>query len=203
MSTLEDHVREGSASYAGKGRGLRDDLAHFEHVDSFPAKSVHGGWFPARTDKPVVGRAFVVGDAAGQCLPFTGEGIRPALVFGQAAGREARAVLEGRQSLGAALARYRTVAERSRFAFRAIEHFQSWSVRLSLPLVAPMIQACSWAPLSRRLQATYWSVADPGTLEVAPGEISDTVLSQPARGTVTQRTGSGSPSSRPEDEGAS
>jgi flavin-dependent dehydrogenase len=198
-----DHVREGSASYAGKGRGLREDLAHFEHVDAFPPKSVHGGWFPARLGEPVVGNAFVVGDAAGQCLPFTGEGIRPALVFGQVAGREARAVLEGRQSLDAALARYRTVVERSRFAFRAIEHFQSWSVQLPLPLVAPVIQACSWAPLSRRLQATYWAVADPNTLEVAPGQISDTVLSLPARGTEAQRAGSDSPSSQPEDEGAS
>lgn len=38
-------------------------------------------------------------DAAGQCLALTGEGIRPALVWGQEAGRQARRVLEGHADL--------------------------------------------------------------------------------------------------------
>ena len=71
-----------------------------------------------------------------------------------------------------------------------------------LPLVAPVIQACSWAP-PRRLQATYWAIANPHTLEVAPGQISHTVLSQSEGGTVALQGGSGSASSRPKDEGAS
>ncbi|MHB1773111.1 MAG: NAD(P)/FAD-dependent oxidoreductase [Acidimicrobiales bacterium] len=171
-----DHVREGSASYAGKAKGLREGLARFEHVEDFPARAVHGGWFPARLGEPVAGRSFVVGDAAGQCLPLTGEGIRPALVFGQAAGREARAVLEGARSLEEALARYRATVVRSRLAYRALEHFQDWSVRFPVPAVAPVVRGCAWAPISRRLQAKYWSVADPDTLEVSPGKVSTTSL---------------------------
>ena len=38
---------------------------------------------------------FFVGDSAGHCLPLTAEGIRTALYFGIACGRELRAVVEG------------------------------------------------------------------------------------------------------------
>ena len=49
---------------------------------------------------------FFVGDSAGHCLPLTAEGIRTALYFGIACGRELRAVLDGRQDVEAALRRY-------------------------------------------------------------------------------------------------
>ncbi len=171
-----DHVREGSASYLGRARGLREDLARFEHVDAFPPKAVHGGWFPAHLGEPVVGNVFVVGDAAGQCLPLTGEGIRPALVFGQAAGREARRALEGTCDVDAALASYRANVERSRFAYRALEHSQSWALRTPLSVVAPLVKGCTWGPVSRRLQAAYWAAADPDSLEIAFAARSNTTL---------------------------
>ncbi|MBF6557811.1 MAG: hypothetical protein IVW52_16975 [Acidimicrobiales bacterium] len=172
-----DHVREGSASYLGNAKGLREDLARFVHIDQFPARAVHGGWFPSQLGEPVAGRVFVVGDAAGHCLPFTAEGIRPALVFGQAAGREAREVLLGNQDLDIALARYRATVERSRRAFRILEVFQNWSFRLPVSVVTPIIRTSSWGPLSRILQKVYWAAADPDTLEVAPGRRSGTSLS--------------------------
>ena len=49
---------------------------------------------------------FFAGDSAGHCLPLTAEGIRTALYFGLACGRELRAVLEGRATREQALARY-------------------------------------------------------------------------------------------------
>ena len=52
---------------------------------------------------------FFVGDSAGHCLPMTAEGIRTALYFGVACGRELAAVLDGRQDVGAALRRYARV----------------------------------------------------------------------------------------------
>ncbi|MFQ5343649.1 MAG: 2-hydroxyacyl-CoA dehydratase [Anaerolineae bacterium] len=48
---------------------------------------------PASTDG-----VFRVGDAAGHCPPFTGEGIRPALYFGRACGQIVRRVLDGEHS---------------------------------------------------------------------------------------------------------
>ena len=41
---------------------------------------------------------FFAGDSAGHCLPLTAEGIRTAFYFGIAAGRELRAVLDGRRT---------------------------------------------------------------------------------------------------------
>ena len=49
---------------------------------------------------------FFAGDSAGHCLPLTAEGIRTALYFGLACGRELRAVLDGRRTREQALARY-------------------------------------------------------------------------------------------------
>lgn len=69
-----DHVREGVASYLGRGSGLRSDLAGFVAGEELPARTVHGGVFPSRLRDPVAGPVFVVGDAAGQCLPLTGGG---------------------------------------------------------------------------------------------------------------------------------
>lgn len=112
------HTREGVASYLGRGNGLRSDLARFVDEDDLPPRSVHGGVFPSRLRDPVAGSVFVVGDAAGQCLPLSGEGICPALVWGQEAGRQAARVLRGEVSLDRALAAYRGQVLARRWQYR-------------------------------------------------------------------------------------
>jgi digeranylgeranylglycerophospholipid reductase len=87
-----DHVREPTAR-------LADDL-------DAAAVRYQGNWIPHKLRAPVQGGVFFVGDAAGHCLPLTAEGIRPALYFGVALGRELRAVVDGRRSKAEALARY-------------------------------------------------------------------------------------------------
>lgn len=69
---------------------------------------------------------FVVGDAAGQCLPVTGEGIRPALYFGTLAGQIVQRVLEGKLTLDQGLSRYRRAVLLRRRAYRALELVQRW-----------------------------------------------------------------------------
>ena len=159
-------VREGVASYRGQTRGLRGELAGFAHEDQFPARAVHGGMFPARLRDPVWAGVFAVGDAAGQCLPLSAEGIRPAIVFGQEAGRRARQVLEGRVSLGEALGGYRASVLRHRRMYRQLERLQAGM--LNVPLWAlPAIQrriACRSPRLLPRARS-HW-VADPDTIEV-------------------------------------
>lgn len=162
-------VREGVASYRGETRGLRDELARFAHEDQFPARAVHGGRFPARLGDPVWAGVFVVGDAAGQCLPLTGEGIRPALVFGQEAGRRARRVLEGRASLDEALGGYRAAVLSHRRAYRRLERLQTGMLKVPLWMLPPVVRVFASGPLARAVQRSYWAVADPDTLEVRPG----------------------------------
>ena len=71
-----------------------------------PADGYQGNWIPHKLRPAVEDGVFFVGDSAGHCLPLTAEGIRTALYFGLACGRELCAVVEGRRSREDALARY-------------------------------------------------------------------------------------------------
>src|SRR5205807_3730201 len=56
-----------------------------------------GNWIPHKIRPATEGGVFFVGDSAGHCLPTSAEGIRTALYFGLACGRELRPVVEGRR----------------------------------------------------------------------------------------------------------
>ena len=73
-----DHVKEPTVRLAG-------DL-------DVPAVRYQGNWIPHRMRAAVEDGVFFVGDSAGHCLPTTAEGIRTALYFGLACGRELRLV---------------------------------------------------------------------------------------------------------------
>ncbi len=168
------HTREGVASHVGRGNRLRSDLARLVGEKDPPARAVHGGMFPSRLRDPVTGPVFVVGDAAGQCLPLSGEGIRPALVWGQEAGRQAARVLRGEVGLDRALASYRErVLARSRH-YRTLELLQAGLLRTPVRLLPAAVRPFAHGPVARAAQASYWRVADPELLEVAPGVQSST-----------------------------
>ena len=65
-----------------------------------------GNWFPHALRPAAQDGVFFVGDSAGHCIPLSGEGIRTALYFGIAAGREIRATVAGEQRKEQALAAY-------------------------------------------------------------------------------------------------
>jgi menaquinone-9 beta-reductase len=71
-----------------------------------PPEGYQGNWIPHQLRAAVEDGIFFTGDSAGHCLPLTAEGIRTALYFGLACGRELRAVIEGRATREQALARY-------------------------------------------------------------------------------------------------
>src|SRR2546421_711081 len=97
---------------------LADDLGR-------PAERYQGNWIPHRLrDAVSPDGVFFAGDAAGHCRPLTAEGIRTALYFGIALGRELRAVVEGRQSRAAALASYAAFSAAHRWKFEAMLRMQ-------------------------------------------------------------------------------
>jgi digeranylgeranylglycerophospholipid reductase len=98
-----DHVKEPTVRLAG-------DL-------ELPAERYQGNWIPHQMRDAVENGVFFAGDSAGHCLPTTAEGIRTALYFGLACGRELRAVVEGRQTRERALARYAAFCDEHRRAF--------------------------------------------------------------------------------------
>src|SRR5947209_7065074 len=71
-----------------------------------PAERYQGNWIPHQLRAAVEDGVFFVGDSAGHCLPLTAEGIRTALYFGLACGRELRAVADSRLAPEQALRRY-------------------------------------------------------------------------------------------------
>jgi menaquinone-9 beta-reductase len=125
------HVREPTERLAG-------DL-------SAPAVRYQGNWIPHALREAAEDGVYFVGDSAGHCLPLTAEGIRTALYFGLAAGRELRGVLAGRRSADEALSSYASFSASHATAFR-------WLLRCQrlIPRVAPRLLAGSLRAMQSR-----------------------------------------------------
>jgi flavin-dependent dehydrogenase len=97
-----------------------------------------GNWIPHKIRPATEDGVFFVGDSAGHCFPTTAEGIRTALYFGIAVGRELRGVLEGRQTREQALMRYHAFSAGHALAFR-------WMLRVQrlIPRIAPRVLGVS------------------------------------------------------------
>ncbi|HWA53506.1 MAG TPA: NAD(P)/FAD-dependent oxidoreductase [Solirubrobacterales bacterium] len=134
-----------------------------------------GNWIPHKLRKGTEGGIFFAGDSAGHCLPLSAEGIRTALYFGIALGRELRGVIEGWQDREAAAARYAAFNDSHEWKFR-------WMLRVQklVPKIPPRILG----PMVRLLGAKRfidWSFGH--YLEIAPPEF--------ARGSAHDQNGAG------------
>jgi flavin-dependent dehydrogenase len=91
-------------------------------ADDVAAEAVRfqGNWIPHRLRPAVEDGVFFAGDSAGHCLPLTAEGIRTALYFGIACGRELAAVLDGRSTVESALRRYGAFSASHRWQFECM-----------------------------------------------------------------------------------
>lgn len=155
--------RIGMASYAGDGH-LRPHLEIFLDSLGLGRAKTHGGYFPWSLREPTVGELFVVGDAAGQCLPMTGEGIRPAIYFGQACGRMIQRVLEGEVSLRQALAEYRAFVLHHRRLYQLLGSLQGLLVRGPVGLVNRLIALACREPFRSLILRGYVAFANPARL---------------------------------------
>src|SRR3954454_13690551 len=119
-----DHeLRVGVGSFDPRDHVKEPTVRLAQDVD-VPAVRFQGNWIPHRLRPAADGRTFFVGDSAGHCLPTTAEGIRPALYFGLACGRELRAVVEGRQSRQDALRAYGAFSAAHRWKYEALFRVQ-------------------------------------------------------------------------------
>jgi menaquinone-9 beta-reductase len=122
-----DHVKDPTVRLAG-------DL-------DVPAVRYQGNWIPHQMRRPIEDGVFFAGDSAGHCLPTTAEGIRTALYFGLACGRELRAVIDGRQDSAQALARYAAFCDRHLRPFRWLLRVQGLVSRVNpTPLMTPALR---------------------------------------------------------------
>jgi flavin-dependent dehydrogenase len=151
---------------------LRSLLAQAGLDDAQPPLARHGGRIPLRPRAATVGEVFVVGDAAGQVLPLTAEGIRPALHFGTRLGSWLAEALDGRIAIEEARRRYARDVAMHRAAYRRLAFAQS--VLIAAPPAASerWMLALAGSSLSTPAMARYSRAFDaaplPGRADTAP-----------------------------------
>jgi menaquinone-9 beta-reductase len=100
-----DELRVGVGSF-WPSHHVKEPTVRLARGIGVAALGYQGNWIPHQLRAATEDGVFFVGDSAGHCLPLTAEGIRTALYFGLACGRELRAVLDGGRTREQALARY-------------------------------------------------------------------------------------------------
>ena len=151
-----------------------------------------GNWIPHRLRDATEDGVFFVGDSAGHCLPLTAEGIRTALYFGIACGRELRAVVEGQPHVAQALVRYGDFSASHEWKFDAMLRAQRLVPRVPPRLLAPGLRAMQ----SRRFLdwsfGHYLAIAPPEFVAAGPAPAPARralarVAASPARSETSRR----------------
>ncbi|HEV3002367.1 MAG TPA: NAD(P)/FAD-dependent oxidoreductase [Solirubrobacteraceae bacterium] len=118
---------------------VKDPTLELARDVDLPPVRFQGNWIPHKLRRAVEDGVFFAGDSAGHCLPVTAEGIRTALYFGIACGRELRAVLEGAQSRDQALARYGAFSDSHAQKYLWLKRVQNLVGRVNPTPAMPLI----------------------------------------------------------------
>src|SRR5215211_3345624 len=127
-----------------------------------------GNWIPHQLRPAAEDGIFFVGDSAGHCLPLTAEGIRTALYFGIACGRELRAVVEGRQPAARALTRYHDFSAAHEWKFRWMLNAQRLVPRVPPRLLNTALAAMQWRRFVGWSFRHYLRIAPPDLAAAGP-----------------------------------
>ena len=139
-----DEVRIGVGSFDPRFH-VREPTVRLATDLGSDAVRYQGNWIPHALRAATEDAVFFAGDSAGHCLPLTAEGIRTALYFGLACGRELRAVIDGEQTRQQALARYHEFSSGHAAAY-------AWMLRVQrlIPRVAPRLLGRSLRAMERQ-----------------------------------------------------
>jgi flavin-dependent dehydrogenase len=165
-----DEVRVGVGSFDPRfhvkdtTKLLADDLAR-------EAVRYQGNWIPHKLRDGTEDGVFFAGDSAGHCLPLTAEGIRTALYFGIACGRELRAVVEGRRTTAEALARYHDFNAAHEWKFEAMLRVQRLVPRVPPRMLGPAIRAMGTKSFVDWAFGHYFEIASPSFVGEAPAPV--------------------------------
>ncbi len=146
-----DEVRVGVGSF-WPAHHVREPTVRLARELGLGESGYQGNWIPHQLRPAVEDGVFFVGDSAGHCLPLTAEGIRTALYFGLACGRELRAVLAGTSTREQALRRYGAFSDAHAWKFSSLLFTQRAIGRMTpsravTAIVRGMEQpaVCAWA----------------------------------------------------------
>jgi flavin-dependent dehydrogenase len=169
-----DELRVGVGSFDPHDRVKEPTVALADEL-GLPPDGYQGNWIPHQLRPATEDGIFFAGDSAGHCLPLTAEGIRTALYFGIACGRELRAVLEGRCSRDAALERYGAFSASHGWKYAAMLRAQHAVPRLRPRALGAVTRAFARAGVSHRAFGHYLRIAPPEFALPAPAAASRAV----------------------------
>jgi digeranylgeranylglycerophospholipid reductase len=155
-----DEVRVGVGSFWPSHHVKEPTVRLANDLDRDPV-GYQGNWIPHQLRPAIEDGVFFAGDSAGHCLPLTAEGIRTALYFGLACGRELRSVLDGQATREQALARYGAFSDAHARKFHWLLNTQRAVGQLT---PTPAITALTRAFASERV--CHWAFNH--YLEIAP-----------------------------------
>src|SRR3954447_21700037 len=135
---------------------------------SLPPVRYQGNWIPHRIRPATEDGVFFAGDSAGHCIPTTAEGIRTALYFGIACGRELRAVIEGLRGKEEALRRYHAFSESHRWKFEAMKRVQDLVPRVPPRALTRFLEALERKRFTDWVFGHYLAIAPPEFAGPAP-----------------------------------
>lgn len=160
----DDELRIGVGSFDPRFHVKDTTVLLTEDLGKQP-NEYQGNWIPHKLRKGTEGGVFFAGDSAGHCLPLSAEGIRTALYFGIALGRELRGVVDGRQSREQAAATYAAFNDSHEWKFKWMLRVQKLVPRVPPRILAPLIR------LMGNKRFVEWSFGH--YLNIAPPEFAE------------------------------
>ncbi|HKF81654.1 MAG TPA: NAD(P)/FAD-dependent oxidoreductase [Solirubrobacterales bacterium] len=135
----KDELRIGIGSFDPRFHVKDTTVALTQDLGKEP-NEYQGNWIPHKLRSATEGGVFFAGDSAGHCLPLSAEGIRTALYFGIALGRELRGVIEGRQSREQAAETYAAFHDSHEWKFEWMLRVQKLIPKVPPRILAPLIR---------------------------------------------------------------
>ena len=156
-----DELRVGVGSF-WPSHHVKEPTKRLARDLDLPAVRYQGNWIPHQLRAATEDGVFFVGDSAGHCLPLTAEGIRTALYFGLACGRELRTVVERRLAREQALRRYSAFSSSHAHKFGVLLAAQRAIGRLTSTRAVPaMVRAVESRRLASWAFNHYLAIAPP------------------------------------------
>ena len=157
-----DELRVGVGSFEPRDH-VKEPTVRLARDLALPTVRYQGNWIPHRIRSATEDGVFFVGDSAGHCIPTTAEGIRTALYFGLACGRELRAVVAGRRSREEALRRYHDFSAAHTWKLEAMLKLQNLVPRIPPRALRRILDLIAIRPVTRWAFNNYLRIAPPPT----------------------------------------
>ncbi len=164
-----DELRVGVGSF-WPAHHVKEPTVRLAGELGLPALGYQGNWIPHQLRRATEDGVFFAGDSAGHCLPLTAEGIRTALYFGIACGRELRAVVTGTRSREQALRGYGAFSDSHERKFRWLLGVQRAIGQITPSrAVTHIVRAFESRRLTQWAFDHYLAIAPPSYVGAGPG----------------------------------